>query len=64
MTQTGCLNCLVNVNKLPAVSMHLSNAVFLINIMMPVIRKQHANHYSVPKMIYRQSIMFSYYLDI
>lgn len=49
------LNCSVNVNKLPAVSTHLNNAVSSINIMMLVIRKQHANHYGIPQMIQRQS---------
>lgn len=35
--------------------MHLNNAVFSINIMMPVIRKQHANHYRILKMVQRRS---------
>lgn len=39
-------------------SAHLNKAVFSINIMMLVIRKQHVNHYCIPTMIQRQSIMF------
>lgn len=48
MTATGCWTCLVSVNMLPAVSMHLNNAAVLINML-------HANHYHFPRMIQKQS---------
>lgn len=54
MTATGCWTCLVSVNMLPAVSMHLNNAAVLINMLL-VIRKQHANHYHFPRIFQKQS---------